>query len=795
MAVAPPRTTDFDWGGNRGYDLHILKGSSYDLKNDLFVNDGSQWVPAKGPGLPPDLTKIEFTTEIAAPVLTDNGIAVDPATGKVDVTAAVPIGPSLRNFIVRCAAIHTNPGVPSPIERFVRIHVHTSLTSLWLTPSTLTIHMGADPAHLSVLAKFDDGVVGDITLWTGLTWSSSASANVDVDASSGALTAKTVGSVATIRVALPTVAGASDSVDVTCKPAWTTPQDVELVAGKAGSRDRVPNVLFLPDGFTAAEKGPFEKVVRAIVRLLGNSRVMVPFNFLTDSMNWWMTFVESPEGGVSILPDANSFTQNTSTFGNLIPEPTKPAPGAATWSLPELMWVVGLPVPVDDPPGRQLNGGPNPKLLDWQVLFAGVTAAKVSAAYPEWLTLANHQPMNERNSAFGLAVGHRISFHPNEPTRGLGLDPRRTHSKQLDDFLKNLTFAGTLFGTTWAPGGRDRQYVFFVARTNLVGGERHADEGYFASTLRRETKFEVATPAAGRLGLDLVPVAIKESSEIVWNFGHEGGHAFGLRDEYGNGTAARFPATLDDYSAKAGNVESIRSVAPSGSLDGTKITWLWPRIHHAGITLALPHDEGGGVFRAALQPGHGKHFKQGDAVRLRLRDVVLTPALSDPLAVTDVAGDDILFKRADGGVFDPTPWLAGSVLLAPTQRPGASADSLLPLVAPKVRDFITGGKALNGAPAAGADGSEVATPVNLPAGLRIPSTKAFILGLYEGGVGYDLDIFHPAGLCKMRALFRPEIKFGVVRFCQVCRYLLVDKIDPTKHVELDAVYSKEYPEP
>jgi hypothetical protein len=791
MAVMPT-TTDLDWGAIVGFDVHILKGSSYDLKSDLFVNDGINWISANGPGLPPDLTKIEFTTDVAAPALKDNDISVDPASGKVDAKVTVAIGPSLRNFIVRCAAIHTNPAVPSPIERFVRIHVHTSLSSVWLSPTRLTIHMGADPAHLTVLAKFDDGVVGDISSWTNLAWSSSAPGNVDVDASSGALTAKTVSSVATIRVAVTGAAGASDSVDVDCKSAWATPQDVEWVRGKgAGSQDIVPNVLFLPDGFTATEKAEFQKLVRAVIELLGTSRVMVPYNFLIDSMNWWTTFVESPEAGISILPDAWTFSQNATTVGSLIPLPTKPAAGAATWTLPELIWAVGLPVPVDDPSGRPLAG----RLLDWQYLFAGVTDAKVTGVYQSWLALTGYQPMNERNSAFGLRVGHRASLRRNEGLRDFGLDPRRTQPKQLDDFLKNLTFGGAVIGTTWAPGGRDRKYVFFVGRTNQVGGEQHDDEGYFGSTLRSDQIFAVAAPAAGRPGLDLVPVEIKESSEIVWTFGHEGGHAFGLSDEYGSGTGDHLPTTLDIAFAKAGNVESKRVVAPGGALDGTKITWLWPRIKHAGITIALPHDEGGGVFRAVLQPGHGKRFSKDDTVRLRLRDTVATPALSVPLTVTDVAVDDILFKRADGGVFDPTPWLAGSVLLSPTQRPGAAVDSLLPLVAPKVRDFITGGVALNGPPAAGHDGFEVNTPINIPAGLKIPPTKAFILGLYEGGGHYDLDIFHPAGLCKMRALSRPEVKHHVIRFCQVCRYLLVDKVDPTKHFELDAVYDKEYPEP
>jgi hypothetical protein len=34
---------------------------------------------------------------------------------------------------------------------------------------------------------------------------------------------------------------------------------------------------------------------------------------------------------------------------------------------------------------------------------------------------------------------------------------------------------------------------------------------------------------------------------------------------------------------------------------------------------------------------------------------------------------------------------------------------------------------------------------------------------------------------------------GLTRFCQVCRYLIVDVADPSKHGDLDAFYAKEYP--
>ena len=35
----------------------------------------------------------------------------------------------------------------------------------------------------------------------------------------------------------------------------------------------------------------------------------------------------------------------------------------------------------------------------------------------------------------------------------------------------------------------------------------------------------------------------------------------------------------------------------------------------------------------------------------------------------------------------------------------------------------------------------------------------------------------------------------VAKFCPICRYLLVDQIDPTQHGIIDTDYAKEYAEP
>jgi hypothetical protein len=80
------------------------------------------------------------------------------------------------------------------------------------------------------------------------------------------------------------------------------------------------------------------------------------------------------------------------------------------------------------------------------------------------------------------------------------------------------------------------------------------------------------------------------------------------------------------------------------------------------------------------------------------------------------------------------------------------------------------------------------TPTNLPPLARRPRTTADIIGIYEGASYHDCGVFRPAGRCKMRVSTEK-----IVPFCQVCRYLIVERVDPTRHGVLDALYENVYP--
>jgi len=78
-----------------------------------------------------------------------------------------------------------------------------------------------------------------------------------------------------------------------------------------------------------------------------------------------------------------------------------------------------------------------------------------------------------------------------------------------------------------------------------------------------------------------------------------------------------------------------------------------------------------------------------------------------------------------------------------------------------------------------------------PAGLTWSRRNVpLIVGLYAGGDQFACGIFHPVGWCMMRNDLEDTDR--AQRFCPVCRYVLVDLIDPTQHGAIDADYAEIY---
>jgi hypothetical protein len=99
-------------------------------------------------------------------------------------------------------------------------------------------------------------------------------------------------------------------------------------------------------------------------------------------------------------------------------------------------------------------------------------------------------------------------------------------------------------------------------------------------------------------------------------------------------------------------------------------------------------------------------------------------------------------------------------------------------------------------------------PSNLPPHTDYPCYRQYVVGLYDGGATYNCGVFHPTGMCLMRdrrerveddnfddavdtdGPFRDR---DLRRFCFICRYALIDVLDPTLHGRFDDDYEKHYP--
>ena len=210
---------------------------------------------------------------------------------------------------------------------------------------------------------------------------------------------------------------------------------------------------------------------------------------------------------------------------------------------------------------------------------------------------------------------------------------------------------------------------------------------------------------------------------------------------------------------------------------------------------AAPSMHGGTAVDVELKTGHARYFNTSDLVRLRRNP------FSDRFKLAgDPVGSNLTLTPLPGSKPRTTDFGADDVLVATVPAPGNPVGADLSLIAPIILGHIaSSNKPLNAKKGSAkhtcvpGQRTDVVTPTNLPNGLPKdrPRNKAHIVGLYDGGHRYDCGIFHPAGLCMMNDSKSKRTD----RFCQVCRYLLIDRVDPTKHKELDAIYKNEYPQP
>jgi hypothetical protein len=86
-------------------------------------------------------------------------------------------------------------------------------------------------------------------------------------------------------------------------------------------------------------------------------------------------------------------------------------------------------------------------------------------------------------------------------------------------------------------------------------------------------------------------------------------------------------------------------------------------------------------------------------------------------------------------------------------------------------------------------------PPPIPGIVLTADDRPRVIGLYEGAARFNCGAFRPAPVCKMRdqmwlpALSAPpRTQRRHFRFCFVCRYSIVNEVNPRRHPNLDLLY-------
>jgi hypothetical protein len=823
--------TGVRWLNEAGFDIHVLEGGiSQHLDSRVEVLLDGVWLTRQpldpddpsSPKLPSSVT-FRFVAEVAASPAS-LGLTISDALGSVAVTKPRPAHPfRVDNFLLRVEVFEgTSKFATTPR---LRVHVHETLDGLWLAPRQLTLRAGASPQYFSVLALFGDGTIGDLTYSPDLRWSKGPSDTVTLDPLSGALKGASSGHKGTITVKLPSWGGVTASAPVTTGVSWKALGESTAARFLGGpGKDvagKVPNILLLPDGFDDTGKGAFEVLVTEVVRRLGSDGAASPFDLLLrKAVNLWSAWIPSTDKGVTVGSELAVNSRQGKLMGDALPDATPPSSAKPPdkWRVDELIFKVGLPLPADlidqDDTDDALKPDFQRRSERWLKVFGvgGVTLDQ----YKQWADLADRGIANDRDSGLGLTFGGRPNHEARVPEQRMQLHPLRTTRDDLDPFLEALQGPGGLeIGKlAWGKTGKDRERVYTLVAAIRHGGTHSSDLS--ASSLSQEAEVAVKPAAQGGRSLDLVdpPMPRAPSLKSLLTLVHEMSHGFHLGDEYGQ--RGVIPDAELAKEAGSFNLQGRAELLDGGQLSGANLKWLWPRMTKVTYTTGPVLPAGGNRLKVkrqpfpAGQPGYGA----GEVVQMRLR--ALGPGLvpSAPWRVfdDDVATNQLTIEPIGTGPTVPLLFPIGSLLFAPALDPAAPPGTPKPLllVHDKIRVHITTThqplNAPKGAPPSrpcsdGPEDEPVQQPNNRPDGLAIPPGAfwAWVVGAYEGGRKYRCGVYHPAGACAMRdahiTVKRVGDKYveGIITLCAVCRYALVDQLDPTQHGRVDDWLTSRYP--
>jgi hypothetical protein len=426
------------------------------------------------------------------------------------------------------------------------------------------------------------------------------------------------------------------------------------------------------------------------------------------------------------------------------------------------------------------------------------------------------------------------------PRRLLIPDPRR-HPPELHQ--SNATNAGNSIlqylsslrgrfwgnpniGQEWLPEPakfkRSRGLVVIVANEGIHGGGNFNDSTMTSVTSAELNNigFQYSSTATEKIMRRVPPDPIRlDVDHIVNTATHELGHSFNLGDEYesfpGDDPNAKFASDLDsDNLSRLGAVFLHGATQPDGTvlfadhqIDPDKVKWFkLLRMQVSDVLIKDSETQGSNIkvtidkrfiagWAAAKSKSWPAHLRRRDftggpdaTITAEGRQLPLKVGSNQYLVGLDIGDIDenqgtILLG---GGGLPPAPFPVfpkGSFIFVPSRDSGGD---LMFVVEKKVLEWLKQNHlVLNKDTDTSKVNAEEDNPIDI-SDFHAPCKSYKVIGIYEGASYYTAEDYRPAGLCKMRK--QSDAGTGDGEFCHVCKYLIVQRVDPKLLALLDANY-------
>jgi hypothetical protein len=493
--------------------------------------------------------------------------------------------------------------------------------------------------------------------------------------------------------------------------------------------------------------------------------------------------------------------------------------------------------------------------LDFQLLFnrwaaimrlddpVNMIAALSRSVVQQWIALADRAFIDEVNGFPAVSVGappmagindtgllalHDLRGEQSAPITAffqrVTATPRNGVTVTLDDTGAAQPGLGYLWAEDRAGFAFDNR-SFVVALNNSTDGRARIAEPGVQTSLNLSgvgpdgktfpMKGFPVTRNPGSSGLALaLPTDTLMLRPPTWRvFAHELTHTFHLGDEYvERADTYTGPDTDFDEVPNLMTEAGARIQGETQKISFPLIKWNWHRIRKASV-IRLPIDDrlANGTFRVFVRKGTGFQLAVGDFVLLRQR-TRRTVIKRDPLTsnvefrVEEIHPDNVndpndkinmtIVIKNDSPLVDVTPFGPGSLIYLPIPTsPPEMLRPYLTLVSPLAERIMTGiGGSMLGTACdiffqTLGRGAYTQAP-NVPAGLNVnipDKDLPGLVGAYFGGSQWACGVLRPTGQCLMRESWDEE-----TTLCPVCRYALVEWLNPEQHWQIDRDYDGKY---